>query len=100
MGRSSDDGRGGRASGASGSGRASDPGVDSHYPTPARGGSGRAGVARDLAAGAEDQGNTSDLAPGTILGKYQIVRRLGVGGMGSVYEAVHTGIAKAVALKT
>jgi eukaryotic-like serine/threonine-protein kinase len=40
------------------------------------------------------------LAAGTLLGKYQIVRALGVGGMGSVYEAVHTGIGKAVALKT
>jgi serine/threonine-protein kinase len=38
--------------------------------------------------------------PGTMLGKYQIVCRLGSGGMGSVYEAVHTGIAKPVAIKT
>jgi serine/threonine-protein kinase len=42
----------------------------------------------------------SDLAPGTRLGKYQIVRRLGQGGMGSVYEAQHTDIGKPVALKT
>ena len=34
-----------------------------------------------------------------MLGKYQVVRELGVGGMGAVYEAVHTGIGKAVALK-
>jgi serine/threonine protein kinase len=38
--------------------------------------------------------------PGTMLGKYQIVCRLGSGGMGSVYEAIHTGIAKPVAVKT
>jgi serine/threonine protein kinase len=42
----------------------------------------------------------SNLLPGTMLGKYQIVARLGSGGMGSVYEAVHTDIAKPVALKT
>jgi serine/threonine protein kinase len=40
------------------------------------------------------------LDPGTMLGKYQIVYRLGSGGMGSVYEAIHTEIAKPVALKT
>ena len=40
------------------------------------------------------------LLPGMVLGKYQIVQRLGSGGMGSVYEAVHRDIAKPVALKT
>src|SRR5437660_202723 len=40
------------------------------------------------------------LEPGTLLGKYQIVCQLGSGGMGAVYEAVHTDIAKPVALKT
>jgi eukaryotic-like serine/threonine-protein kinase len=41
-----------------------------------------------------------DLHPGAVLGKYKIVKRLAGGGMGAVYEAVHTGIAKPVALKT
>ena len=40
------------------------------------------------------------LRPGVVLGKYRIVGQLGSGGMGSVYEAVHTGIGKPVALKT
>jgi serine/threonine-protein kinase len=40
------------------------------------------------------------LGPGQVLGKYRIVRQLGAGGMGAVYEAVHTEIAKPVALKT
>jgi serine/threonine protein kinase len=40
------------------------------------------------------------LPAGTRLGKYQIVRLLGAGGMGAVYEAVHTDIGKLVAVKT
>jgi len=39
------------------------------------------------------------LVPGTRLGKYQIVRLLGAGGMGAVYEAIHTEIGKQVAVK-
>jgi serine/threonine-protein kinase len=42
----------------------------------------------------------TNLHQGVTLGKYQIVRQLGAGGMGSVYEAVHTSIGKSVALKT
>jgi eukaryotic-like serine/threonine-protein kinase len=48
----------------------------------------------------DSEGETGDLAPGALLGKYRIVRLLGTGGMGSVYEAVHTGIGKAMAIKT
>jgi len=36
---------------------------------------------------------------GQRLGKYEVVGLLGRGGMGSVYEALHTGIRKRVALK-
>jgi serine/threonine protein kinase len=39
------------------------------------------------------------LVVGARLGKYQIVRRLGVGGMGAVYEALHGEIGKRVAIK-
>jgi serine/threonine-protein kinase len=39
------------------------------------------------------------LSPGTRLGKYEIVRRLGAGGMGAVYEGIHTEIGKRVAIK-
>ncbi|MDB4979455.1 MAG: serine/threonine protein kinase [Myxococcales bacterium] len=43
---------------------------------------------------------TGQLTNGQIFGRYQIVRILGEGGMGTVYEAVHTGIKKRVAIKT
>ena len=39
------------------------------------------------------------LPPGTRLGKYEVVRRLGAGGMGTVYEAIHAEIGKRVAVK-
>jgi serine/threonine protein kinase len=42
----------------------------------------------------------SVLAPETILGKYRIVRLIGEGGMGAVYEAEHVNLGKSVALKT
>ncbi|HEY7370605.1 MAG TPA: serine/threonine-protein kinase [Polyangia bacterium] len=40
------------------------------------------------------------LAAGTVLGKYQILRLVGEGGMGTVYEALHLEIGKRVAIKT
>jgi serine/threonine protein kinase len=43
--------------------------------------------------------DTIELQPGVVLGKYRIVRRLGAGGMGTVYEAVHVEIGKRVALE-
>ena len=41
----------------------------------------------------------STLTAGTCLGKYQVVRLNGEGGMGAVYEGVHLAIGKKVAIK-
>jgi len=44
--------------------------------------------------------NNVFLPPGTQLGKYVIVRAIGSGGMGAVYEATHVELRKRVAIKT
>lgn len=44
-------------------------------------------------------GRTQTLASGTTLGPYQIIRLIGVGGMGEVYEAYESRLDRHVALK-
>ena len=41
-----------------------------------------------------------ELSPATSLGQYEIRRWIGAGGMGDVYEAVHKGLNRPVAIKT
>jgi serine/threonine-protein kinase len=49
---------------------------------------------------ANDSGNRDTLQPGTHLGRYEIIKLLGQGGMGAVYEGVHRDLKKRVAIKT
>lgn len=42
----------------------------------------------------------SELLPTTSLGQYEIRSRIGSGGMGDVYDAMHTGLNRRVAIKT
>jgi serine/threonine-protein kinase len=48
----------------------------------------------------EESGDGAELKLGSRVGKYEIVRRLGQGGMGAVYEGLHVDIGKRVAIKT
>lgn len=57
------------------------------------------GTAGELASGADRSNAATDLAPGTLVGEYQIEQQIGVGGMGVVYGARHPVIGKRVAIK-
>ena len=51
--------------------------------------------AREKATGPVEQ----DLGPGTMLGRYQVARKIGEGGMAAVYEGAHVELQKRVAIK-
>ena len=48
----------------------------------------------------EESSEFETLPPGTGFGRYRIVRLIGAGGMGAVYEATHRDLKKRVAIKT
>jgi serine/threonine protein kinase len=78
-------------------------GADRAYP-PAREGPGRTGRCGRVAAETSER-EDPELAPGTLLphgsaSRFRIVRRLGAGGMGVVYEALDLDRNVRVALKT
>ena len=50
-------------------------------------------------AGLEGSASAADLERGSTFGSYEIIRKLGEGGMGAVYEARRQGLDKRVALK-
>src|SRR5215510_7763471 len=54
---------------------------------------------RDIVSHAADTLSGLTLTPATRIGPYEVVRRIGVGGMGEVYEAVDTALRRRVAIK-
>src|SRR5262249_3047446 len=56
-------------------------------------------AAGEKASGGEPDPLAELLPPGTILGDYRLVRELGRGGMGIVYEAEQVSLGRRVALK-
>ena len=72
----------------------------SSEPTPPSASSADKGSASDaLVASASDAAGGSDALVGKKVNKYEIIRVIGRGGMGTVFEAVNTAIGKRVAMK-
>jgi serine/threonine-protein kinase len=52
-----------------------------------------------MSAGFGDSGRLAALGPGSLLGKYELLREIGHGGMGIVFEAKDTWLGRRVAIK-
>jgi len=72
--------------------------VTSAFQPGAEGGEERAGKGEE-AAQAEAAPRREVLAPGTKVGRYEVIRRIGEGGMGTVYEAMDARLNRKVGLK-
>lgn len=57
------------------------------------------GTQPEAVSGSPAAGAPTGLQPGQNVGNYQVVRKLGEGGMGAVYEALHRTISRRVAIK-
>src|SRR5690348_1617872 len=56
-------------------------------------------LAQTLPRSGDDKGNDLPLSPGQLVGNFRIVRLIGRGGMGAVFEALHERIERRAAIK-
>ena len=75
------------------------PGATSATTGPETGSAPDAGAAATAARPRPTEDGFDPLVGSVLAGRYQVVRRIGEGGMGAVYEAKHTLIGKRVAVK-